>query len=61
LGKWREVRAVIKGVSLVSRDLQGKKRNTIPFGIRGIGVAVVKVEVRRNVGCDSVLESEKWS
>jgi len=47
-------------VSLISRDLQGKKRRAIPFGIRGISVAVVKVEVRRNVGCGLGSESEKW-
>ena len=39
--------AVKKGVGLISRDLQGKTRRAI----RGIGVAVVKVEVRKNVGC----------
>ena len=39
-----------KGASLISigRDLQGKTRRAILFGIRGIGVAVVKVEVRRD-------------
>jgi len=51
LGEWREVGAVKKGVSLISRDLQGKTRRAIPFDIRGTGVAVVKVEVRKNVGC----------
>jgi len=40
-----------KGVSLISRDLQGKTRSAIPFGIRDIGVAVGKVDVRKNVGC----------
>ena len=51
MGEWREVGAVKKGVSLISRDLQGKTRRAIPFDIRGTGVAVVKVEVRKNVGC----------
>jgi len=62
LGEWREVRAVNKGVSLIStsRGLQGKTRRAIPFGMRGIGVAVVKVEVRRDVGCGLGSESEKW-
>ena len=49
-----------KGVSFISRDLQGKIRGSIPFVIRGIGVAGVKVEVRRNVGCRLGSESEKW-
>jgi len=60
LGEWREVRAVKKGASLISRDLQGMTRRAIPFGIRGISAAVVKVEVRRDVGCGLGSESEKW-
>jgi len=60
--EWREVRAVKKGVSLIfsMRDLQVKTRRATPFGIRGSGVAVVKVEVRRGVGCGLGSELEKW-
>ena len=45
-----------KGASLVFRD----SRRVISFGIRGIGVAVVNVEVRRNIRCGLGSESEKW-
>ena len=58
LGEGREVRAVKKGVSLISRDLQWKNRRAIPFDIRGIGVIVVEVGVRRNVGGGLGSESE---
>jgi len=51
---------VKKGVSLLTRDLQGKTRGAIPFVIRGTCVAIVKVEVRRNVVCGLGSESEKW-
>jgi len=58
LGEGREVRAVKKGVSLISRDLQWKNRKAIPFVIRGIGVIGVEVGVRRNVGGGLGSESE---
>ena len=38
-----------KGMSLVSKHLQGKTRGAISLGIRGIGVSVVKVQVSRDV------------
>jgi len=60
LGEWRKVGAVKKGVSLISRGLQGKTRGAIPFVIRSTGVIVAKVEVRRNVGSGLDSESEKW-
>jgi len=56
LVEWTEVRAVKKGASLVFRD----SRRVISFGIRGIGVAIVNVEVRRNIRCGLGSESEKW-
>jgi len=42
------------------RDLQVKTQRATPFGIRGTGVAVVIVEVRRDVACGLGSESEKW-
>ena len=60
MGEWREVGPVKKGLSLISRDLQGKIQGEISFFIWGIVVAVVKVEVRRNLGCGLSSESEKW-
>jgi len=49
-----------KGVSLISKDLQGKTRGTITFVMRGIGVSVGKVEVRGHVDGGLGLESKKW-
>ena len=41
-------------------DFWGKTRGGILFGIRGIGVSVAKVEVRRDVADGLDLESKKW-
>jgi len=49
LGERREVRAVKKGMSLISRDLQGKTQGAISFGIRSVHVSVTKMEVGRDV------------
>jgi len=49
-----------EGVSLISKDLQGKTRGAIPFVIRGICVSVAKVEMRGDVAGDLALESKKW-
>jgi len=60
LGELRKVGAVKNGVSLISRDLQGKTRGAIPFVIRSIGVILAKLEVSRNVGSGLDSESENW-
>jgi len=49
LGERREVRAMKKGMSLISRDLQGETQGAISFGIRSVGVSVTKMEVGRDV------------
>jgi len=54
------VRTIKKGMSLVSKDFKGKTRGAISFGIRGIGVNVVKVEASRNVTCGLGSKSKKW-
>jgi len=59
LGERREVRAMKKGMSLVSRDVQGKTQGAIPFGIRSVSVGVTKVEVGRNVVGGLGSESKK--
>jgi len=60
LGEWRGMRTMKKGTSLVSKDFWGKIPGAISFGIRGIGVNVVKVEVSRNVTGGLGLKSKKW-
>jgi len=60
LGEWRGMRAVKKGVSLISKNWLGKTSGAILFGIRGIGVSVAKMEVSRNVVGDLVSKSKKW-
>ena len=55
-----KIRAVKEDVSLISKDLQGKTPRAIPFVIRGIGVTVAKVKVRKNEGGGLGLESEEW-
>jgi len=49
LGERREVRAMKKGMSLISRDLQGETQGAISFGIRSVHVSVTKMEVGRDV------------
>ena len=49
LGERREVRAMKKGMSLFSRDLQGETQGAISFGIRSVSVSVTKMEVGRDV------------
>jgi len=49
-----------KGMSLVSKDFEGKTRGAIWLGIRGIGVSVVKVEVSRDVVGGLGSKSKKW-
>jgi len=60
LGKWRGMRTMKKGMSLVSKDFYGKTRGAISFGTRGIGVIFVKVEVSRNVAGVLGSKSKKW-
>ena len=49
LGERGEVRAMKKGMSLISRDLQGETQGAISFFIRSVSVGVTKMEVGRNV------------
>ena len=49
LGERREVRAMEKGMSLISRDLQGETQGAISFGIRSVSVSVTKMEAGRDV------------
>ena len=44
-GERREVRAMEKGMSLISRDLQGETQGAISFGVRNVHVSVTKIEV----------------
>jgi len=60
LGEWRGVMTMKKGMSLVSKDFEGKTRGAISLGIRSIGVSVVKVEVSRNVAGGLGSKSKKW-
>ena len=57
-----EKRAVKKGMSLISKDFEGKTRGAISsrVSIRGIGVGVAKVEVGRDVAGGLGSKSEKW-
>ena len=50
MGEGREVRTMEKGISLISRDAQGKTQGAISFGIRNIQVSGTKMEVGREVG-----------
>ena len=49
LDEWREVGTMEKGMSLISRFLQGETKGAISFGIRSIRVSVTKMEVSRDV------------
>jgi len=49
LGERRGVRAMEKGMSLISRDLQGETQGAVSFGIRSVSVSVTKMEVGRDV------------
>ena len=49
LGERREVRAMKKDMSLISRNLQGETQGAISFGIRNVHVSVTKIEVGRDV------------
>jgi len=60
LVEWIEVGAVEEGVSLISRDFQVKTRGAVQFVIRGKGVTVAQVEVKRNVAGGFGSESMKW-
>jgi len=59
LGEYRGMRAVKKGMGLMFKVFFGKTRGAILSGIRGIGVSVPKVEVRRDVADGLDLESKK--
>ena len=48
-GDRREIRAMEKGMSLVTRDVQGETQGAISLGIWSIGVIVSKMEVGRDV------------
>jgi len=54
------MRTMKEGMSLVSKDFEGKTRGAISFGIRGTGVGVVKVEVSRDVAGGLGSKSKKW-
>ena len=58
-GDRREIGAMEKGMSLISRDVQGETQGAIPFGIRSVSVGVTKVEVGRNVVGGLGSESKK--
>jgi len=45
LGERGEVRAMKKGMSLISRDFQGETQGAISFFIRSVSVGVTKMEV----------------
>ena len=60
LGEWKGMRTMKKGMSLVSKDFQGKTQGAISFRIRGIGVSVIKVEVSRDVPGGLGSKSKKW-
>jgi len=60
LVEWRGMRAMKKGMSLISKDFWGKTGGAITFGIRGIGVSVAKVVVSRDVPCGLGSKSKKW-
>ena len=48
-GDRREIGAMEKGMSLISRDLQGETQGAISFGIWSVSVSVTKMEVGRDV------------
>jgi len=47
-------------VSIICSELQGEIRKAIAFIIRAMGVVLVEVKVKRNVGDGLGLESEEW-
>jgi len=47
-------------VSLICSDLQGETQKATTFIIRGIGVVVVKVKVRRSIGGGLGSKPKKW-
>ena len=58
-GDRREIGAMEKGMSLISRDLQGETQGAISLGIWSISVIVSKMEMGRDVVGGLSSESKK--